>query len=133
MHQQAELEKTIEECDARLRDIREAVQSNLWPRYGKEEVHSAIEEAEKACDRAQASPIAAINRDGYEMQLRGAERLIHEAIASLKHWEKWIPHDQTADLKGRLKDLRTFRSNLEARRAEFLTAQRIAEEDQSPN
>ncbi|KAG7470251.1 hypothetical protein JOB18_004401 [Solea senegalensis] len=128
MHQQAELEKTIGECDARLGDIREAVQSNLWPRYGEEELYSAIEKAEEACERAQASPITAINRDGFELQLRGEERLIHEAIANLKDWEKWIPHDQTAHLKGRLKDQRTFGSNLEGRRAEFLTAQRIAEE-----
>lgn len=81
-HQQAELERTMEECD-----IREAVQSNLWPRYSKEEVDSAIQETEKACDRAQASPITAINRDGYELQLEGAKRLIHDAIASLKDWE----------------------------------------------
>ncbi len=68
-HQQAELEKTMEECDTRLGEIREAVQSNLWPRYGKEEVDSAIQEAENACDIAQASPITAINRDATGYQL----------------------------------------------------------------
>lgn len=128
-HQQAELERTMEECDMRLGEIREAVQSNLWSRYGKEEVDFAIQEAGKACDRAQASPITAINRDGYELQLERVRRLIHDATASLKDWEKWISHDQTAHLKGRLKDLRIFGSNLEARRAEFLTAQKIAEEE----
>lgn len=128
-HQQAELERTMEECDMRLGNIREAVQSNLWLRYGKEEVDFAIQEAEKACDRAQASPITAINRDGYELQLERARRLIHNTTISLKDWEKWIPHVQAADLKGRLKDLRIFGSNLEARRAEFLTAQRIAEDE----
>lgn len=128
-HQQAELERTMEECDMRLGEIREAVQSNLWSRYGKEEVDFAIQEAGKACDRAQASPITAINRDGYELQLERVRRLIHDATVSLKDWEKWISHDQTAHLKGRLKDLRIFGSNLEARRAEFLTAQKIAEEE----
>ncbi len=34
-HQQAELEKTMEECDTRLGEIREAVQSNLWPDMAK--------------------------------------------------------------------------------------------------
>ncbi|XP_039503109.1 uncharacterized protein LOC120459751 [Pimephales promelas] len=129
-HQQAELEQTMEECDMRLRDIREAVQANLWPRYGKEDVDFAFQEAEEACDRAQASPVTAINRDGYELLLERARRLIHVATVSLKDWEKWIPHNQTADLKGRLKDLRISGSNLEARRAEFLTAQRIAEDQQ---
>lgn len=128
-HQQAELERTMEECDTRLGEIREAVQSNLWPRYGKEEVNSAIQEAENACDRAHASPITAINRDGFELQLERAKKLIHDAITSLKDWEKWIPRDQAADLEGRLKNLKAFGSNLEARKAEFLTAQRIAEEE----
>ncbi len=99
------------------------------PLCGKEEVDSAIQEAENACDIAQASPITAINRDGYELQLERARKLIHDATVSLKDWERWIPHDQTAHLKGRLKDLRTFGSNLEARRAEFITAQKIAEEE----
>jgi len=129
-HQQAELEQTMEECDMRLGDIREAVQANLWPRYGKEDIDFAFQEAEEACDRAQASPVTAINRDGYELLLERARRLIHVATVSLKDWEKWIPHNQTADLKGRLKDLRISGSNLEARRAEFLTAQRIAEDQQ---
>lgn len=127
--QQADLERTIEECDMKLEEIREAVQFKLWPRYGKEEVDFAIQEAEKACDRAKEIPVTAINRDGYELQLERARKLIHDASESLKDWEKWVPHDETADLKGRVKDLRIFGSNLEAKRTEFLIAQRISEEE----
>lgn len=47
---QTELEKTFQECKARLDEVREKIQSNLWPRYGKNEVKSAIHEAETACD-----------------------------------------------------------------------------------
>lgn len=68
-HQQDELEKTMTEYNARLDEVRKAVQSNLWPRYGEDEVSSAILEAGRACERAQAIPMVAINRDGYKLQL----------------------------------------------------------------
>ena len=87
-HQQDELEKTMEECVTRLDEVRKAVQSNLWQRYGDEEVSSAIQEAGVACERTHACPITAINRDGYELQLEGVRRLIHKASASLKDWER---------------------------------------------
>lgn len=32
---QAELEKTFQECEAQLDEVKEMVQSNLWPRYGE--------------------------------------------------------------------------------------------------
>ncbi len=119
----------LEMYDAKLDEVRQTVQSNLWRRYGEDEVTSAIQEAGIACDRAHACPITAINRDGYELQLEGVRRLVHDAIASLKAWEKWIPPGQTAHLEGTVKDLRACSNNLEARRAEFLTAQRMAEEE----
>lgn len=112
---QTELERTMEECHVSLDEIREAVRSKLWARYGKEEIDSAIQEAGKACERAHANPITAINRDGFELQLKGAKTLINDAISSLKDWEKWIPHDQATELEGSLKDLRAFSSSLEAR------------------
>lgn len=112
---QTEFERTIEECHVSLDEISEAVQFKLWARYGKEEIDSAIQEAGKACERAHANPITAINRDGFELQLKGAKKLINDAISSLKDWEKWIPHDQATDKESSLKDLRAFGSNLEAR------------------
>lgn len=117
----AELERAVEECYTSLVEIREAVQSNSSPRYGKEELNSEIQEEENICDRVNASAITAINIDSFELQLEKAKKL--------NIWEKWIPCDQVADLKSRLKDLKIFGSNLEVRKAEFFTAQRITEEE----
>lgn len=64
---QTEVEKTFQECEARLDEVREIVQSNLWPRYGKNEVKSAIHEAETACDGVAQIPVTAVNRDGFEL------------------------------------------------------------------
>lgn len=51
---------------------------------------------------------------------------VQNAIASLAEWEMWIPVAEKERLGGRVKDLKAFGNNLEARRAGFLTAQRIA-------
>lgn len=74
-HQQAELEKTRAECDMKLDELSKVVQSNLWPRYGEDEVTFAIQEA--ACDRAQACPIPAISQDSYELPLEA--RKVHSS------------------------------------------------------
>lgn len=50
MQLQADLEKTMNDCDARLEEVRKTVQ--FWSRYGEDEVRSAIQEAEAACDGA---------------------------------------------------------------------------------
>lgn len=80
--------------------------------------------------KKQKQPITAISRDSYELHLEIAKRLISDASTSLKDWKRWIPHDQIAHLEGRVKALKEFCNNLEARRAEILTAPRIAEEEE---
>lgn len=126
--QQADLEKTIEECEAKLDEVQIVVKTKLWQRYGEAEMNYAIQEAERACDRAFACCITAINRGGYEMHLKEAKRLIQEAVTSLTDWETWIPHDKIGEMEGRVKNLKSSGNNLVARKADFLTAQRIAEE-----
>ena len=129
LQQQIDLEKTIEDCDARLEEVRSIVQSNLWSRYGEEELKSAIKEAEEACEGVGAVAVSAVNKDGYELRFDGAKKLVQDAIASLAGWEIWIPAAEKSSLDGRVKGLRTLNNHLDARRAEFLTAQRIAEEE----
>lgn len=126
---QTEVEKTFQECEARLDEVREIVQSNLWPRYGENEVKSAIHEAETACDGVAQIPVTAVNRDGFELRWDSVKTQVQNAIASLAEWEMWIPVAEKERLGGRVKDLKAFGNNLEARRAGFLTAQRIAEDE----
>lgn len=47
----------------------------------------------------------------------------------MRAWEKWIPPDQTVPLEATVKDQGARDNKLEARRAEFLIAQRMAEEE----
>lgn len=88
--QQADLEKTIHECKVRLEEVRKIVQScpkilsNLWSRYGEDEIETAIQEAERACDRAAAIHTIVVNKDGYEFQLNDMKGKIQGAITSLQ-------------------------------------------------
>ena len=89
----------------------------------------AIKEAEDTCKGVGAVAVSAVNKDGYELQFDGAKKLVQDAIASLAGWEIWIPAAQKSSLDGRVKGLRTMNNHLDARRAEFLIAQRIEEEE----
>lgn len=46
--EQADFEKTIQECEVRLEEVRKIVLFNLWSRYGKDEMGTAIQEPETA-------------------------------------------------------------------------------------
>lgn len=91
--QEADMEKTINDCGARLDEVREIVLTNLWSRYGQEKLKAAIQEAERACEDA-ATPVSAVYRDGYEMQFTFMRKLVQEATKSLAAWELWIPAEK---------------------------------------
>lgn len=128
--QEADLERTINDCEARLDEVRRIVQTNLWSRYGENLMKTAIQEAEKVCEDVAAIPVSAVNRDGYEMQLTFMKKLAQEATNSQAAWEMWVPAAEKATVDGRIKGLTVLGNKLEARRAEFVTAQRIAEEQE---
>lgn len=128
IQQQVDLEKTKKDCDARLKEVvRKIAQVNLWSRYWEDEVESAIQEAETACEGVGAIPVSAVNKDGYELWLDGAKKLLQDEIASLTVWKIWILEEEKASLNGKVKGPKMVNNNLEARRAEFLIAQRVAE------
>ncbi len=129
--QEADLEKTVNDCEAKLDEVRKIVQTNLWSRYGQDELRAAIKEAERACDNVAATPVSAVNRDGYEMHMVFMEKMVKEATQSLASWEMWIPATERADLDCRVKDIKAVSNKLQARRAEFAIAQKIAEEEKT--
>lgn len=129
--QEADLKKTINECEVKLDEVRQIVQTNLWSCYGQDKLRAAVKEAERACDNVAATPVSAVNRDGYEMQMIFMEKMVNEATQSLACRELWIPAAERADLDSRVKDIKASSNKLEARRAEFAIAQRIAEEEKT--
>lgn len=106
------LEKTINECETRLDEVRKIVQTNLLSRYGQDELRAAIREAEGACDDVAAILVPAVNQDGYEKQLTFMVKLVQRATNSQASWEMWIPATEKADLEGWVKDVKPAKKNL---------------------
>lgn len=127
--QESDLEKTTEDCKNRLEEVRKSVLSSLWSRYAEGELTFAIEEAESACEQAHRTSVSLLNKDGYEHQLETAKQVVADTMAAFKRWEEWIPAEEKTELDGRLKGLRKLKSNLVAKKAEFLTVERTAEEE----
>ncbi|KAG7486439.1 hypothetical protein JOB18_031601 [Solea senegalensis] len=119
-----DIDKSVKEGEAKLKEIRDIVQTNLWSKYGGSELPVAILEAEKANDKAADVPVESANLEGYEVHLVLLDKRIKEAISAMSTWERWIP----VELGGRVKDLRASYYRLELRKAEFATARTINEQ-----
>ncbi|XP_049321149.1 uncharacterized protein LOC111193301 [Astyanax mexicanus] len=126
-----DIENTVQECKSRLDEGRKIVQTYLWSKYGEAQLLTAIQEAEKACDDATAIPANGTNCDGYDVQLDIVDKLIIEATKALSNWEQWIPEADKVSLGNSVKSFKVIGNRLQARRVEFVTARRIAEEEKA--
>lgn len=124
----ADFERTVKDCEKKSDEVGRIVQTNLWTRYGKDELSAAVWEAEKAHDHAAAIHVNGINCEGYEVQLTFLEKLIREAAGTLSTWEKWIPAAEKGDFESRVKELKAGKNRLELRKVEFVTARRVEED-----
>ena len=120
--QEADINRSVNEGETKLAEIRDIVQTNLWSRYGRSELLVAILEAEKNNDKAAEVPVESANLEGYEVHLTLLEKRIKEAVSAMSTWERWIPVESKDELDGRVKDVRASYHRLELRKAEFATA-----------
>ncbi|XP_034076940.1 uncharacterized protein LOC117549281 [Gymnodraco acuticeps] len=127
--EEADVERTAEEAEARMEEVRGLIQDNLWSRYGRYELITAIEEAEEASEQAGNVPVEGTNLEGYGVLLTILERRRKEATRVMAAWECWIPMMAKSDLAGRVKDLKAIRNRLEMRQGEFVNSRRIAAEE----
>ncbi|XP_077469580.1 uncharacterized protein LOC144084739 [Stigmatopora argus] len=118
--QLVKIEKTKEDCETKLTEVRGTVQSNLWDRYGRVELSVAIEEAESYSEKALETPVSAANKDAYEFRVCYAKRRINDFATALRQWEEWIPDEAKATLDRRLGNLRKQKVIFNERKAEHL-------------
>ncbi|XP_058641724.1 uncharacterized protein LOC131546270 [Onychostoma macrolepis] len=130
--QEADLDRSVNEGETKLAEIRNIVQTNLWSRYGRSELLVAILEAEKGNDKAADVAVKSANLEGYEVHLALLDKRIKEAISAMSTWERWIPVELKDELDGRIKDVRASYYRLEVRKAEFATARTINEQGTGP-
>lgn len=89
--QEADIDRSVKEGETKFAEIRDIVQTTLWPWYGKSELDVAILEAEKATDRAAGVTVESSNLEGYEVRLTLLDKRVKEAISAMSTWERWIP------------------------------------------
>lgn len=126
--QEADLEKTIDDCESKLEEVKQIVQSNLWKKYGQDELYTAIQEAEKACNDASDIKVLTVNKSAYEVQLSFVETVIQDSTKSFVTWEIWIPVEERDNIEDRIKQIKLMKNKLQARKSQFAIAQTIAEE-----
>lgn len=125
--QEADIDRSVNEGETKLSEVRDIVQTNLWSRYGRSKLLSAILEAEKANDKAANVPVESANLEGYEVHLALLDKRIKEAISTISTWERWIPVELKDEFDGRVTDVRASYYRLELRNAEFAIARIINE------
>lgn len=125
--QEADIDRSVNEGETKLSEVRDIVQTNLWSRYGRSKLLSAILEAEKANNKAANVTVESANLEGYEVHLALLDKRIKEAISTISTWERWIPVELKDEFDGRVKAVRASYYRLELRNAEFAIARTINE------
>ena len=126
--QERDIKRTENEAETKFEEVKDTVQTNLWSRYGKNELEMAILEAENAFDQANGVVVESTNVECYEVHLTLLLKRLKELTPVMSAWERWIPALSKDELDNRVKNLRTASNRLEHRKAEFVTARRIAEQ-----
>lgn len=125
--QEAELTKTANECDLKLKELGELLQGAIWQGYGEAELYTAVEMAEAECDR-----VAAVEPDGnheaYKFMTTHLMSLVEGAKKAHSKWQQWVPLQKQKDFRSRLRGLELHTTRLISRTASFIKARR--EEDQ---
>lgn len=125
--QEDDIRATIKEAEMKMEEIKDLIQTNLWSRYGKNELKTLILEAEDAIDKAGKVPVESANLEGFEVHLTLLNETISATISAMSLWERWIPQLYKDEFDGRLKALRAAHNQLKLRKADFATSRRLAD------
>lgn len=126
--QDDDIQAAMKEAESKLKEIKDLVQTNLWSRYGKNELKIAILGVEGAIEKADNVAVESANLEGYEVHLALLDEKMTETISAMSIWEKWIPELSQDELDARLKELRAAHTKLKLKKAEFATARRLTHE-----
>src|SRR4029434_2722867 len=105
--QERDIKRTENEAETKFEEVKDTVQTNLWSRYGKNELEMAILEAENAFDQANGVVVESTNVECYEVHLTLLLKRLKELTPVMSAWERWIPALSKDELDNRVKNLRT--------------------------
>jgi len=108
----ADLERVTRECDTTLKEVKQAIHSNLWSRYAETELKAAIGRAERSYEGVEEVSLERITYDNGKEQNTLLESLITKAENLLAVWEGWIPEGAACELSKKLQVLEDKRIEL---------------------
>ena len=87
--QEADIARTTNECDLKLKEVGELLRDMLWQKFG-DELCTAVELAEAECERvARVRPDG--NHEAYEFMLSHLKSLVGTAKEAHCKWQQWVP------------------------------------------
>ncbi|KAM9744612.1 uncharacterized protein ACNS7B_011761 [Menidia menidia] len=117
--QKSDLERTANECQARVREVKCLIQETLWRTFGRAEVLIALQVAESECEHA-ATIRPGVEKEAYDFTLSHLKELLKAAKEAHCHWQRWIPHEKRDEIQDRLRGLEVSVPKLVSRTAEFI-------------
>ncbi|XP_070403557.1 uncharacterized protein [Nothobranchius furzeri] len=117
--QQDDLEKTANECQKKLNEVKSLIQSTLWENFGIIEVSTAVKAAEAECEFA-ADVQPDTKQEAYEFILSHLKDLMMTAMEVYRRWKRWIPPEEQRDLQSHLQKLELHIPRLVSRKADFI-------------
>ncbi|XP_049606772.1 uncharacterized protein [Syngnathus scovelli] len=124
--QKADIVKTADGCEMKLKELKDLIQRTLWANFGEEEVTMAVEAAEK-----KVKTVMSLEPDGskeaFDFLFDYMERLIKRAKELHTQWKCWAPPAEQKDFQLRVRELESIIPKLMSRKAWFIGAK--AKED----
>ena len=119
--QKADLEKTTNECQEKLKEVKRFIQETLWVSFGSSEMSIALQAAEAASERV-AAVQPNINQDAYEIMLDQLKGLAVTAKDTYGRWKQWAPPMTQKELQSHVRRLELQVPLMVSRKADFIQA-----------
>lgn len=119
--QQADLAKTANECDTKLKEVRTLIQSTLWTKFGKVEMTTALQAAETVCEHA-AAVQPDMDQEAFDFLLNHLKELVKTAKDVHCQWKRWISPNVQEEIQSKLQKMELCIPQLVSKKAYFIQA-----------
>ncbi|XP_058477623.1 uncharacterized protein LOC131448851 [Solea solea] len=119
--EKADLAKTTNECQEKLKEVKRLLQKTLWVNFGSSEMSIALQAAEAACERV-AAVQPNINQEAYQFMLDQLKGLVGTAKDTHGRWKQWAPPEAQGELQRHVRGLELHVPLMVSRKADFIQA-----------
>ena len=117
--QKADLAKTTNECESKLKEVKSLIQDALWSGFGVAELCTALQAAEAECEQVAAIEPSA-NQEAYDFMLSHVQELVKTLKEVYGRWKRWVPPDEQENIRKNVMNLELHVPRLVSRKADFI-------------